>query len=428
MIKFFSCIIYLCLFFNLSTISFAQIQPWFKLNSPVNTTLRQLSFVDSLTGWAAGDSGTIIRTTDGGRNWEIQNSTIQTFILDIFFLNKNLGWALSIKDEFPFNSIILKTTNGGDLWMAENFPDSSKLLRTVFFIDSLNGFVGGSYIGYTTDGGNNWAAASIDSNMVSSFPIYNFSFYNNYFGYACGGRIDVAGVIWQTTTSGLNWIAKSVSSDEIFDLFILDSLNAITLSGDPEGFYPVGRVTSTNAGMTWNYDTLSFIGISFAIDFRTYNEGWSASGYKFILTTDRGETWGEFDTPDGSTIYDLQFTDQRNGYAVGLNGVVLKFNPTLVEVKTEPEFLNGFVLFQNYPNPFNPTTTIGFYLGKTDLVTLTIYDYLGKEITTLINEEMAHGSYELQFNPKLFQLASGIYFYQLKTGKKVQTKKMIFLK
>ena len=421
-------LIYLCFLFNLSAISIAQIQPWFKLISPVNTTLRQLSFVDSLTGWAAGDSGTIIRTIDGGRNWEVQNSTIQTFILDIFFLNKDLGWALSIKDEFPFNSIILKTTNGGDLWVAENFPDSSKLLRTVFFIDSLNGFVGGSYIGYTTDGGNNWAAAAIDSNMISSFPIYNFSFYNNYFGYACGGRIDVAGVIWQTTNSGLNWIAKSVSSDEVFDLFILDSLNAITLSGDPEGFYPVGRITSTNAGMTWNYDTLSFVGISFAIDFRMYNEGWSASGYKFILTTDRGETWGEFETPDSSIIYDLQFTDPRNGYAAGLNGVILKFNPTLAEVKTESEFLDDFVLFQNYPNPFNPTTNISFYLGKTDMVTLTIYDYLGKEITTLINEESVHGSYELQFNPKLFQLASGIYFYRLKTGKKVQTRKMVYLK
>ena len=428
MIKFFCSIVSLCLFFNLTTLSIAQVQPWFKLISPVNTTLRQLSFVDSLTGWAAGDLGTIIRTTNGGRNWEIQNSTIQSFILDIFFLNKNLGWALSIKDDFPFNPIILKTTNGGDLWIAENFPDSLQLLRTIFFVDSLNGFVGGSYIGYTTDGGNGWNAAVIDSNMVSDFPIYNFSFYNKYFGYACGGRVDVAGVIWQTTNSGMNWIAKGVGSDEVFDLFILDSLNAITLSGDPEGFYPVSRVTSSNAGKTWNYDTLSFFGISFAIDFRTYNEGWSASGYKFILTTDRGATWREFETPESSTIYDLQFTDPRNGYAVGLNGVVLKFNPTLAEIKTEPEFKNDFFLFQNYPNPFNPSTSIKFSLEKTDFVTLTIYDYLGNEITTLINEEKARGSYEIQFDPKLFQLASGIYFYRLKTGINAQTRKMVYLK
>jgi len=428
MIKFFFSIVSLCFLFNLITLSIAQVQPWFNLISPVNTTLRKLSFVDSLTGWAAGDSGTIISTTNGGRNWELQNSTVQSFILDIFFLNKNLGWALSVKDDFPFNPIILKTTNGGDLWIAENFPDSSQLLRTIFFVDSLNGFVGGSYIGYTTDGGNNWNAAAIDSNMVSGFPIYNFSFYNKYFGYACGGRIDVAGVIWQTTNSGMNWIAKGVSSDQVFDLFIFDSLNAITLSGDPEGFYPVGRVTSTNAGMTWNYDTLSFFGISFAIDFRTYNEGWSASGYKFILTTDRGETWSEYETPESSIIYDLEFTDPRNGYAIGLNGVILKFNPTLVEVKTEPVFLNYFVLFQNYPNPFNPTTNIKFKLGEAEHVTLTIYDYLGNEITTIINEVKEPGSYEVQFNPKLFQLTSGIYFYRLKAGNKFQTRKMVYLK
>ena len=428
MIKSFCGLIYLCLLFNLSAISFAQIQPWFKLISPVNTTLRKLSFVDSLTGWAAGDSGTIIRTTTGGRNWEVQNSTIQSFILDIFFLTKNLGWALSIKDDFPFNSIILKTTNGGDLWVAENFPDSSKLLRTIFFIDSLNGFIGGSYIGYTSDGGNNWAAAEIDSGMLSNFPIYNFKFYNRQFGYACGGRLDIAGVVWRTTNSGLKWGAQGVSSDEVFDLHILDSLNAITLSGDPEGLYPIGKVTTTNSGETWNYESLSFFGLSFAIDFRTYNEGWSASGYKFILTTDRGETWGEFETPDDAIIYDLQFTDSRNGYAVGDNGVVLKINPTLAEAKTESEFINDFFLFQNYPNPFNPTTNIRFHLGKTDLVTLTIYDYLGNEITTLIHEEKSPGSYKVQFNPKLYQLASGIYFYRLKTGNDSQTRKMIYLK
>ena len=164
--------------------SSAQTQPWKMLQSPVDVTLRYLCFVDSLTGWAAGEAGTIIRTTDGGNNWEIQNSSVQTFIMDIFFVNNNLGWAITLKDVFPFNSVLIKTTNGGDVWIAEDFPDSSKLIRTIFFFDSLNGFVGGSYIAHTSDGGNSWTGSDIDSNMVSNFPVYQIILLTHQIRYA----------------------------------------------------------------------------------------------------------------------------------------------------------------------------------------------------------------------------------------------------
>lgn len=414
--------------------SFAQVQPWKQLQSPVNVTLRYLSFVDSLTGWAVGEAGTIISTTDGGNSWEVQNSTVQTFILDVFFINKNNGWAITLNDGFPFNSVILKTTNGGNIWVAEDFPDTSKFIRTIFFFDSLNGLVGGSYIAHTTDGGNNWTESDVDSNMVSGFPIYNFNFLNPMFGYACGGFIDQAGVIWRTTNSGLNWNAQGASADEIFDVFIFDTLNAMTLSGDPEGFYPIAKIKTTDAGITWNNDPLSFFGLSFAIDFRTYNEGWSASGYKFLLTTNRGETWIEFDTPDSAVVYDLQFLDARNGYAVGDNGVILKLDATLVEVKEDIRIPNDFVLYQNYPNPFNPKTIIGFRIPHFGFVSLKVFNILGKEIITLVNEQKEPGKYEIDFSIK--DLPSGIYFYQLQlTNHKtssgqvlVQTKKMVYLK
>jgi len=406
--------------------SIAQTQPWIKLQTPVNVTLRYLSFIDSLTGWSAGEAGTIIRTTDGGNTWDIQNSTVQTFISDIFFLDKNLGWATTAKDVFPFNSMILRTTNGGNDWHAENFPDSSEYIRTIFFFDSLNGLAGGTYIAHTSDGGNTWIEAEIDSNMVSEFPVYNFNFFNTDFGYACGGFIDQTGVIWRTTNSGLNWSAQGVNVDEVFDIYILDSLNAITLSGDPEGFYPIADIKTTNAGSSWSNDTLSFFGLSFAIDFRTYNEGWSASGYKFLLTTNRGETWNEFQTPDNSIVFDLQFTDSRNGYAVGDNGIVLKFDPTLVGVKTEPIPPYDFVLYQNYPNPFNPVTSIAYVVGSDQFISLKIYDVLGNEMVSLVNRELSAGEYSVDFDAS--SLPSGIYFYQLKAGTFIQTKKMVYLK
>ena len=436
--------------------SSAQTQPWKKLQSPVNITLRYLSFVDSLTGWAAGEAGTIIRTTDGGNSWEIQNSTVQTFIMDIFFVDKNLGWALTLKDVFPFTSVILKTTTGGDEWTAEDFPDSSKLIRTIFFFDSLNGFAGGSYIAHTSDGGDSWMESDIDSNMVSGFPVYKFNFLNRQFGYACGGRIDVAGVLWRTTNSGLHWSAQGISADEVFDVFIFDSLYAMTLSGDPEGLYPIADLKTTNAGINWNYEALPFFGLSFTIDFRTYNEGWSASGYKFLLTTNRGKTWSEFETPDSAVVYDLQFLDPRTGYAVGENGVILKLDPTLVGVEKENHLPTEFTLYQNYPNPFNPITKIKFTLtpslslregvseGRVRVI-LKVYDILGNEVATLVNEELSAGEYEVEFSPEssIKHPASGIYFYQLQVSGPeinlpagqagsgrgiIQTKKMIYLK
>jgi len=399
-----------------------------ELQSPVNTTLRKLSFVDSLTGWASGDAGIIIRTTDGGNSWEIQNSNVQTFITDVFFLDKNFGWATTIEDVFPFNSVILNTTNGGESWSTNYFPNPSVYIRTIHFLDTLHGFVGGASIAYTTDGGNTWLDAEIDSNMVSSYPIYNFNFYNNQFGFACGGLIDRAGVVWRTTNSGMNWTAQGISADEVFDLFLFDSLNALTLSGDPEGLFSMAKIKTTDAGITWSNDSLSFFGLSFAIDFRTYNEGWSASGYKFLVTTDRGEDWNEMATPGGAIIYDLQFTDARTGYAVGDSGVILKTDPTLLVIKNEQITPVDFVLYQNYPNPFNPVTNIKFNLEKRGIVSLIVYDYLGNEIAILLKEEKVPGSYTIKFDPTTIPLVSGIYFYQFKTRSFIQTKKMVYIK
>ncbi len=419
MIKTIFIVIVVFILSELILITSAQTQPWKKLPSPVTGALRFVSFVDSLTGWAAGEAGIIIRTTDGGSSWDVQNSTVQTFIMDVFFVDQNYGWAVSLRDEFPFNSILLKTTTGGDNWFADDFPDSVGLVRTIFFFDSLNGFLGGSYIAYTSDGGHNWVEADIDSNMVSNFPVYKFNFLNRQFGYACGGRIDVAGVVWRTTNYGLSWSAQGISADEVFDVFIFDSLNAITLSGDPEGLYPIAKITTTNSGETWNNEELPYFGLSFAIDFRTYNEGWSASGYKFLLTTNHGVSWNEFETPDSVVVYDLQFTDARTGYAVGENGVILKLDPTLVGVEQVINTPTEFILYQNYPNPFNPNTVISYQLPVSGNVSLKVYDVLGNEVVTLVDEYKSAGSYEIEFNTmsnsgESRNLASGIYFYQLR--------------
>ena len=86
----------------------------------------------------------------------------------------------------------------------------------------------------------------------------------------------------------------------------------------------------------------------------------------------------------------------------------------------------SFSLSQNYPNPFNPTTEIDYSVPKETRVTLTVYDVLGQEVETLVNEEQNVGRYQVQFNGS--RLASGVYFYRLVAGSHVITKKMLELK
>ncbi|MDP2363473.1 MAG: T9SS type A sorting domain-containing protein [Ignavibacteria bacterium] len=121
---------------------------------------------------------------------------------------------------------------------------------------------------------------------------------------------------------------------------------------------------------------------------------------------------------------------------------ILMFKYTITSV--EPDITNipiGFALEQNYPNPFNPTTMIRYSIpnvisseGRNLNVVLKVYDVLGNEVATLVNEQKPAGSYEVDFNVAHESLrasgvsASGVYFYQLKVGTLIQTRKMLFLK
>ena len=117
------------------------------------------------------------------------------------------------------------------------------------------------------------------------------------------------------------------------------------------------------------------------------------------------------DTRDGNS--EIYYTRNPSGNVTGIN---------------DNEFENPieFLLSQNYPNPFNPSTVISYQLPVSSNVTLKVFDVLGNEIATLINEEKPAGSYEVNFNASI--LSSGIYFYKLQAGSFSETKKLILLK
>ena len=111
-------------------------------------------------------------------------------------------------------------------------------------------------------------------------------------------------------------------------------------------------------------------------------------------------------------------------------GIVKKSTPdyvTGVRPTNRSQYLTDkYMLDQNYPNPFNPTTTINYNIPQSGLVNLIVYDELGREVKTLVNQYQGKGKYNINFDAS--NLSSGVYFYQLRAGSYISTKKMLLLK
>ncbi len=134
-----------------------------------------------------------------------------------------------------------------------------------------------------------------------------------------------------------------------------------------------------------------------------------------------GQLFREFGNIGGTVQYQIS--------AINLWGdpsLILNYDATTRVENITAHIPQEFSLSQNYPNPFNPTTSIRYAVSSGQFVLLKVYDIIGKEVATLVNEEKPAGSYEVEFNAS--GLSSGIYFYQLNTGSITATKKMILLR
>jgi photosystem II stability/assembly factor-like uncharacterized protein len=415
-------------------------QYWVEQQCPTTKSLQHLMFTDSLNGWASGDSGAIVHTSNGGQNWSVQQSGIIISIDDIFFANSRLGWALS-NDFYYGGTIILKTTNAGVNWTNSRYPDTTILIRSVFFIDSANGFLGGTGFTYpvilrTSNGGINWQQCLIDSGMCYNFPVLRINFINQLTGFACGGYNDRAGIYWKTTNGGLSWKDSCISPEPLFDIILINNYRIVATGGDPE--FGSSNYSSTDGGSTWKPTSLQIFGIPKRIAGRTLNEYWIPCGYaeKFAVSIDTTKSWFQVDTPDSANLFDIRFVNQLNGWCIGNKGqnqvgAIFKYNTAVIGIQPQQSTIPEIpVLYQNYPNPFNPSTMIRFYLPSGSSVVITVYDIIGRTIKVFNKGILAEGEHSIEFDAH--ELPSGVYFYQLRAVNKerefVENKKMVLIK
>ena len=140
--------------------------------------------------------------------------------------------------------------------------------------------------------------------------------------------------------------------------------------------------------------------------------------------------WYEFFTGDSIDVSDVnaQINLQPGEYRLYTTARIPKLGDLITNVKKDDVMPAQYSLSQNYPNPFNPSTVINYQLPGAGYVTLRVYDVLGREVATLVNQVQNAGNYKVEFDSNQFHLSSGVYFYRIETDKFVQSKKMILLK
>jgi hypothetical protein len=200
-----------------------------------------------------------------------------------------------------------------------------------------------------------------------------------------------------------------------------------------------GVIRTTNGGASWSQQSVPF-GFHYDVSFVNDSVG-TIVGSEIVRTTDGGITWvvqKNFIGSSGASIglKGVYFIDANNGTAVGDCGAILRTTNggvTFFEEKKVVELPTEFILSQNYPNPFNPSTKIQYSVPQSSSVVIKVFDILGNEIQTLVNDEKPAGTYEITWHAT--NLPSGLYFYQLKVypanggaGSYSETKKMILIR
>jgi len=385
---------------------------WLQINNGLTTSnVNALTISSSGTVFAGTNNG-VFRSIDYGNNWvQINNGLTNSYVNALAISSSGSVFAGTSKGVF-------RSTDNGNNWTQINNgltydeyldipPDVHILIRSHYDLStySLSINIGGDIIAGTqygiylsTDNGNNWIGKNtgVNRHSVSSLA-------TGLGDYMIAGtaNIDDFGLIFVSWDKGYNWsFKKSFPGIATYG----GITNSIALATNAEGHIFAG--TFGNIGQ-------STLTISYSIC--------------MYRSTDNGENWTEFN--NGLPLYPVKsiVTNPSGFVFAGTDGDGLyrSINSTTA-IDNDNAIPKEFSLSQNYPNPFNPETVIRYKVKATSHVTIKVFDMLGREVATLVNEEKSAGNHSIIFNGR--NLASGVYLYKMQAGSFVETKKIIMIK
>jgi hypothetical protein len=412
------------------------------------------------------------RSTDAGVNWgadtRLTNNVDSSAIPSVAVSGSTVHLVWNDKRDGNFEIYYKRSTDDGLSWGSDirltnsltvsglpSLAVSGSVLHLVWEESNFSSNYGILYK-RSTDGGVSWGT---EVELAS-------------YSYTRAPSIAVAGstvhVVWingttpsynifykRSSDAGLTWVSStqiSTNSSQLWNppsVAVSGSSVHVAWNFSLNNIWSIYYKRSTDAGLTWGTDNWLINGISGSIFPNIAASGtlahivWFDSrntslAIYYKRSVNNGNNW-EADTRltltdsmavapsialSGNTVH-VVWADKRNDNFE----IYYKRNPTgnTIGIKNiSAEIPSGYSLSQNYPNPFNPTTNIRYQITNNKLVTLKIFDVIGKEVETLVNEKLAPGTYEATFDGS--NLTSGVYFYRLTTEGFSETKKMILIK
>ena len=312
-----------------------------------------------------------------------------------FYITSPRGWTTpSTMGSLDTNGSVNVYLEDSSCLNCGSFPDNDPAGRAVWRYNDIDGCSGTSH-GFTS--------------VITGRHI---EYYNNTFSVTTEERNHVGRYFWLRGGTVLftdNVVNNASNPSWYGDISLLN-----VGENNPSGPYPIPMQPG------WGHNGTNHVSDPVYI--------WNNSG-------SRGSTWWVISAWTNHFVLNRDiFVDSgaKPGYSKYTYPHPLRQNvPTFVE---EDELIaKDFVLYQNYPNPFNPSTTLSYVIGQSSFVSLKVYDLLGNEVVTLVEEYKPAGKYEVEFNAdshsgKVRNLPSGVYFYQLQSGYFISTKSMVLLK
>ncbi|MDD8018556.1 MAG: YCF48-related protein [Bacteroidota bacterium] len=405
---------------------------WTLQNSSTATSITDVVMLDSSTAIAVGRNGSIFRTTNSGITWvdvAAPLSYIKPWNAVSFFDTAN---GIVVGDD----GVVMTSANGGKNWMWHQIPAGRKCFSVLqtgqysYFVGSDSGWVF-----HSVDTGNTWI-----SEKISAWPIRSLFRWR-------GAAIDGAPIYYALTPYSIlirsTTIPPFIWSEKILPQFQglgSEGFSAEFCNGGGSGFI-VGVQGDLRADPTilrkkmsdTAWSTIStgilrdgeLLGVSAPSANTIYVCG---SGGMIFKSTTGGDTWADISEPTTQTLHAIYFYNEKRGFVVGDSGKIFftMNGGGITSVEEGGEIVpTKFELYQNYPNPFNPTTVISYQLSVTSYVSLKVYDLLGRDVATLVDELKSAGKYFVQW--KSFSLSSGIYFYRLQAGNYSDVKKLMII-